>query len=263
MPKRLLAIFAGFCAAFVVVGLVSADRGLAQSPQQAPSPALPTDAQLDALLAAHNWGALGAALNASRSPQWGIHRMDWLHSRINAGGGSLLDFLYIRDLWDVGSAMNVADPNKDLRLTAGMIWLYTYEVVAIDGAMCEDRSAPAHRVDQLITMSPDNAVLAYLKAEPAELKTKIVDIAIALEKRTAPLRKNDDLLCRDGMEEMQAGIAAGTTHEVQTPPGGYGKTVAVETPPGYTPKILPPETYTLQQQQARATMRAGLLKLIS
>jgi hypothetical protein len=88
-----------------------------------------------------------------------------------------------------------------LRIAAGMLALYTYELILIDGATCEDQTAPAHRVEQLLKIG--GPALAYLKAQSHEIKAQVIDNAIALEKQTALLRKEDDLLCRDGLEQMK------------------------------------------------------------
>jgi len=237
---------------------------LGAAPNQ-PSPAassadLPSDQNLDALLLAKKWNDLASALSRAKSPDSVVRMMDWLRSRLDAGGGSLLGFIYAKDLWDIGEAQKVDDPNNDLRLTAGLITLYTYELIAIDGAKCADHSAPSHRVDQLLM---NNApALAYLKAQPQELKDRVVDLAIAMEKKTAPLRKLDDLLCRSGLEEMQAGIMSGKTREVPTPPGQVGKSVEVEAPADFAPRLLTPQSYLPDQERARANMKATLLKLI-
>ena len=61
-------------------------------------------------------------------------------------------------------------------------------------------------------------------------RQKVID-AIALEQRTAALRKDDEWLCQDGLEEMMAGIEAGRTKQVPTPPDQIGTTVVVEPPP--------------------------------
>ncbi|MBV8745802.1 MAG: hypothetical protein JO134_12260 [Xanthobacteraceae bacterium] len=230
-----------------------------QAPASAPAD-LPPDQDLDALLLAKKWNDLASALSRAKSSDSIVRMLDWLRSRLDAGGGSLLGFIYAKDLWDIGEAQKGDDPNKDLRLTAGLITLYTYELIAIDGAKCADHSAPSHRVDQLLM---NNApALAYLKAQPQELKDKVVDLAIAMEKKTAPLRKLDDLLCRSGLAEMQAGIAAGKTREVPTPPGQVGKTIEVDPPADFAPRLLTPQSYLPDQERARANMRATLLKLI-
>jgi hypothetical protein len=187
--------------------------------------------------------------------------MDWLHRKIDAGGGFFLGFMYARDLWLLGSAQKIEDPAKDLRATAGLIVLYTYELIIIDGAKCGDSTAPENRLSQLFrTYAP---TFAYMKTKPPELKASIVAIAIALEKKTAPLRKDDDLVCRDGFEQMKAGIAAGKEKEVSNTGGYYGRTVAVGAPPGYKPRFLAAETYKPIQEKARSEMTTSLLKLVN
>jgi hypothetical protein len=247
--------------ACVLAGAAPAKLSAAQNQTPAATSAdLPSDQDLDALLLGKKWNELATALSRAKSPESVARKLDWLQSRLEVGGGSLLGFIYSRDLWDIGEAQKATDPNQDLRLTAGLITLYTYELIAIDGAKCADHSAPSHRVDQLLM---NNApALAYLKAQPQELKNKIVDLAIAMEKRTASLRKLDDLLCRSGLEEMQAGLAAGKTRDVPTPPGQVGKSVEVQAPADFAPRLLTPQSYLPDQERARANMKATLLKLI-
>lgn len=172
----------------------------------------------------------------------------------------MLTILYARDLWVAGNNAKVDDPQKDVRVTAGLMSLYGYEQIVIDGAKCDDRTAPAHRIEQLLGSRA--ATLAFLKGQPADLKAKIVDIAIAFEQKTAPLRKDDDLICRDGLQQMQAGIERGKQHEVPATPGQFGKTVAVEPPPDWSPKFVSPDVYGPMQKEARSQMRTSLLKII-
>jgi hypothetical protein len=54
---------------------------------------LPSDEQLDALLAARNWEGLVTAFESVRSDESSVRALDWLDARINSGGGSLLGFL--------------------------------------------------------------------------------------------------------------------------------------------------------------------------
>ena len=117
---------------FAVCSLLTwtAPTTLAATQNQAPAAAsadLPSDQALDALLLAKKWNELAAALSRAKSPASVVRMMDWLQSRLAAGGGSLLGFIYAKDLWDLGEAQKVEDPNKDLRITAGLITLYTYE----------------------------------------------------------------------------------------------------------------------------------------
>jgi len=232
---------------------------LAQSQTPARANILPSDAELDALLAARNWGGLSTALSPATDGEPFMRKLEWLRSRILAGGPSLLGFSYVRDTWRVGINVKEPDPNKDLRTTAGMFTLYTLELIIIDGAKCEDQSAPGHRAEQLMQFG--GPALAYLGTQSNEFVADTVDIAIALEKKTAPLRKEDDLLCRDGLEQMKAGMERGKQHEVTTPSGHIGKTIAVEAPPDWAPTFLPPEKYKPAQDKARADMKSLLLQL--
>jgi ankyrin repeat protein len=237
---------------------VNANPSLAQTQTPARASALPSDAELDGLVAARNWGALSTALSQAADGEPLMRKLNWLHSRIPAGGPSLLGFTAVRDMWKVGVNVKQPDPNKDFRITAGMLTLYTYEIILIDGAECEDQTAPAHRVEQLLQFG--GPALAYLKTQSNEFVAHTVDIAIALEKKTAPLRKQDDLLCRDGMEQMKAGMERGKQHEVTTQSGHIGKTFAA--PPDWTPAFLSPEKYEPIQDKARADMKSRLSQLV-
>jgi hypothetical protein len=228
--------------------------------QQRPVAELPSDLQLDALLAARSWNAIGAAIASAKGGEPLKHAMDWLQTRLAVGGGAFLGFLYAPRLWIVGNAIKVEDPDKDTRVTAAFIVLYTYELIAVDGTKCADRSAPNRRATQLLTQN--GAALAYLKAKPDAVKAKLIQSAIALEKANAPRRKDDDFLCRDGMEQMQAGIAAGTTHDMTGQTNNVGRTIGVEAPIGWTPRMLPPATYQPMQERARSEMAAQLSKLL-
>jgi hypothetical protein len=232
----------------------------AQEPPANTSTPLPSDADLDALLAARNWDALGAALSRPGTNQEIARKLNWLKTRMENGGGLLLPTIYARDLWAIGINLKVNDPNTDMRVSAALISFYAYEITVIDGAKCEDQSAPSNRVSQLLRNRA--ATLAYLKQQPLDLRMKVVEVAIALERKTAPLRKDDDLICRGGMDEMKASLERGTQQEVPNTTGHYGKTIAVTPPPDWTPKFVPPSVYRPMQEKARADMRESLLNLV-
>jgi hypothetical protein len=176
------------------------------------------------------------------------------------GGGLLLPTIYARDLWAIGINLKVSDPNTDMRVSAALISFYAYQITIIDGAKCEDQSALGNRVSQLLNNRA--ATFAFLKQQPLDLKMKVVEVAIALERKTAPLRKDDDLICRGGMAEMKASLERGTQKEVPNTTGHYGKTIAVTPPPDWTPKFVPPSVYRPMQDKARASMRESLLNLV-
>jgi hypothetical protein len=104
--------------------------------------------------------------------------------------------------------------------------------------------------------------LAYLKQRPNEWKISVVNIAIAFEKKTANLRREDDLICRGGLEEYRVSLERGTQHEVPKPDGHFGKTMDVRPPADWVPNFVPPAVYQPLQEKARIDMRAMLLQLI-
>ena len=159
----------------------------------------------------------------------------------------------------VGSYLKADDPAKDVRYTAALISLYAYELIMIDGSKCEDSSAQGNRITQLLTQR--SATLAFLKQLPPGTKSSMVDIAIALERKTAPLRKDDDLVCRGGMEEMRASLERGTRQETPDTTGHVGRTIAVTPPKDWSPKFVTPDVYGPKQEKARAGMRENLLRL--
>lgn len=229
-------------------------------PANLPANALPSDAELDALLVARNWNNLGTVLSRPGTSADLSRELNWLRTRLDNGGGFFLAILYARDLWTIGNASKVNDPARDVRLTAAMISLYAYELIVVDGCLCEDRSAPENRLSQLFTQRA--ATFSFLKQLPPDLKAKMVDMAVALEKKTAPLRRADDLVCRDGMDQMRASLEKGTQQEMPKAPGYVGKRIAVAPPADWTPKFVSLEVYRPMQDKARADMRGTLLGLV-
>jgi hypothetical protein len=219
----------------------------------------PTDADLDALLAKRDWNGLGAALSGPISPDAIAKRMGWLQARIDTGGGLLLAEIYARDLWFVGNAAKT-DGYRDLRLTAGLMSLYSYELIVLDGVKCADRTAPIRRLQQLNAARADT--MDFLKKQSPAMKDRIVEVAVALERKTAPLRADDDLICRGGTAEMKAGLEQGEKQEV-TPAPGQAKRVVVTPPEGWTPPMVTAEVYEPLRETARAGMRDGLRKFIN
>jgi hypothetical protein len=218
----------------------------------------PGDGDLDSLLAAKDWNKLGAAL--SRPGRDERRSLDWMKAKLLSGGWYLVSVLYERDLWVIGNQAKVDDPQKDLRLTAGMVTLYSAAVILVDGAKCEDQTAPAHRMDQLLQAR--GATLAFMKQQSLATRQKAIELATALEAKTAAARGSDDLVCRDGMAQMRAGLERGTQHKVPTAPGAVGKTIAVEAPPDWRPTILPEQDYLPKEEAARATLKATLAKFV-
>ena len=250
---------------YAVVSFVMEISSLAPAFGQGQAPPvvlnLPSDSELDAMLAARDWKGLGAALGQPAARETIARKLNWLEKHtLDGSGGFLVAFVNAGTLWAVGDALKSGDPNTDMRITAGLNVLYAYELILIDGAKCDDRSAPNNRAAQLFMKRA--ATLAFLKTQAAELKVRMIDMAIALERRTASVRKDDDLLCRDGLDQMKAGLARGTQQSVPTPPGQIGKAVAVTAPSDWVPKFVAPSVYGPMQDKARYEMREKLLKIV-
>ncbi|QQO16849.1 hypothetical protein JJB99_12215 [Bradyrhizobium diazoefficiens] len=239
----------------------SFNRAVAQNALVTGDAARSFDSELDSFFKAKDWGHLTAALEHPPSDATSLSKgLVWLKSRVDGGGGFLLTLHYMRWLWMIGISKQISDPAADPRMSAALLWLYAFELAAIDGAKCEDKTAPSHRVDQLI--EKNGVILAFMKSQSTEWKEKIVALALGYETRTAPARQDDDLLCRGGLHEIRAGLARGTQQEVSDKQGYPGKSVEVTGPPDYTPRFLPGEVYGSAQVETRRTMREKLLKLI-
>jgi hypothetical protein len=225
---------------FSVIALLS-PVAVAQRLPPETSHALPPYADLDALLAARSWNRLGEALSQPGTIEDAWKRLNWLKTRVENGAGFFVSILYARDLWAIGNLQKVDNPALDLRESAAVISLYTYELIVIDGSKCEDRSAPRNHLAQLFKSRA--AALAFLKQQPRELKSKMVDLAIGLEQKTAPLRADDDLICRGGMAQMKAGLDRHLQEQVPIRAGQTSNPVAVAPPPDWSPKLVAPDIY--------------------
>jgi hypothetical protein len=232
----------------------------AQEPRHSATHALPSDEQLDALLAARKWDELADALSNVTGSEARLRSINWLKAKIEAGGGFPLVIFYARDLWNAGQSNPIADPDKDPRVTAGFMILYAYVLILVDGAKCADNSAPGHRLDQLFEI--DAPILKFILAKPKKLKDKIINGVVGFEKATAPSRQDDDVLCRGGLDEIMAGLQEGTTHKETTPAGQVGQSYAVQPPAGYAPRFLPPKEYLPLQAKERAGLKADLTQAL-
>ncbi len=222
--------------------LLSAALWLAASGAVAAQPTpMASDEQLDAMLARRDWPALGTALSNPADGHDLARSMQWLRGRIEAGGGPFLGFIYARDAWLVGNQLKVADPNSDLRVTAAIITLYTYEIVQLAGARCEDQTEPAHRIAQLLDAQKDT--LAFAAQQTPATKTLMLNAAIALERRTAPMRDDDDLLCRPELANPAA-----------APQPGSALAAA--------PRLADKKTAQAREAALRARMQPALTKLL-
>lgn len=220
--------------------------------------------QLDDILATRDYVALAKALK--QAPP--IERLAWLTSRLLAGKTAFLGYPLLRDLWDVAQVKD--SPVKAPADTAlAVMALYVFELILVDGAICEDVSALGPQTTRYLTTF--RPVFDRLKALSVEEKKVIIRAAIQNEQKTRPFRKGDDFLCRGGIGEFQASIdqlgPGVTVGELAAKYGEKSKTgvgTDVRLPPakGYEPKFLPVETYAPKQHELRMNMVATLIELI-
>jgi hypothetical protein len=229
-----------------------------------PGPSKAIAQQLNGLLVAKDYAKLTDALN--RTPP--LDRMAWLQSRLHAGESAFVGYALLRDLWSVAQLKRF----KDADTAMGVVALYVYQLILIDGAMCADASAPGHRHVQFLTTY--RPIFQSLKALPAEEKSKIIRLSLEAERRTRlsrSFRKGDDFLCRGGMDEMTAalerfprGVTAGELAEKYGKKSKSGVGIDVELPPAkaYVPKFLPYEAYAPAQSKLRLSMVGMLVDLL-
>jgi len=196
----------------------------------------PSNAELDALLAARQWNKIGEVLTfRSGNREDFIRTLDWLEDRIAQGGGVTLSMILARDLWNVGNIIKGNTPDTDFRMRAGLMTLYAYEQIMIDGAACTDAAAPARRLE--ILMMTRKETLEYLRHLSFGIRNKIVDSALELEKNTASLRKDDDFICQREADETKDASA------------------------NQAPKFLEPAVFKPAQEKIRASIQTDLFKL--
>jgi hypothetical protein len=241
---------------------------LAASAGQAPAPAAPiaaaqvspehAPAVLDALLAARDYKTLGERIrDVSRQPDL-VSDLDWLKNRTLEGNTAFVTMLYSRLLWTAAGGLP-EESQRGWRMTAAMMTLYTQAAISIDGQRCGDRSAPAHRGQQLLGWNRE--IWPFLASLSVEERQTLVRVATAIEGKTAARRdgRGDvDFLCRAGMEETQYNLTHGTAREEPPAPGMIGRQVVLEGDGKYKPSERPEAEWRADAARMRATLTTGL-----
>jgi TPR repeat protein len=219
---------------------------LPEEPQLA---AQPYEARAQHYLDAHDYGRLHQVVDDWAGGSEGLHALDWLKEKMIQGETIEIAYLYAADLWRLGNSVPASNPNAQLKDTAAMVTTYAFAVIEIDGDKCKDVSAPGHNL-QLNLSTWGKVTWSYMAALPLDQRTKIITDAEALEKRTAPLRKVDRLVCGGGIGEFKTADFS-KEKEVPTPPGGVGKTFDVPSDPNYMPELKPEAEYRPLVDKAR------------
>lgn len=229
-----------------------------------PDRPMPKDSgDLDAMVARKDWTSLSVRLRGAQAAADVMLDMNWEQTTLFNGGGFLIAYSYLNDLWRVGSALP-GEAGEEMKQSAGMIFLYALDLIRLDGAKCADVSAPGHRQDQLIAQN--SALIAYVRALPRPRRMTLGTISLAVEAATAVVRKDDDVLCSGGLDEIGAGLRAQGNrplNQVPTPPGGMGRTYSVPRAPDYTPRFVGADRWRPKQVAIRASLPGYLTGLLT
>jgi hypothetical protein len=206
-------------------------------------------ASLDTLRSEHNYTKLADAVLSSPDASLIVPTLDWGKSRTMAGASLIVPLLYATKLWLVGSANS---QYASLRETAGLITIYALMVTYADGVKCADQTAPGHRIDAILAQHRDP--LKMLAVLPVDRRATLIAIAARMETATAPLRTNDNYLCRFGMQETIDDLKKHEGKELQELPpqsGQVGKLFRIPDDPDYEPIYIPREQWEPKQQTVR------------
>jgi hypothetical protein len=158
-------------------------------------------AALDKVLAEQKYNELGAKMLHPGNSAELAAAMDWGRDRMLRGSSVAVPLIQSTLLWSVGSTR----PDlASLKETSGFVLMYAVLVASADGLKCADVSAQGHGIESIIFQY--GARLREVAAFPEDTKNKMIDQAVAVEAKTAPLRKDDSYLCRFGMAEYAAAI---------------------------------------------------------
>lgn len=215
-------------------------------------------ALLDKLLSEHNYAELANSTRNSSDSSLIVSELDWGKTRMMAGKSVIVPLLYSTKLWVVGSA----NPRyANLRETAALITIYSLMVIYADGVKCADQTAPGHRIDAVATQYREP--LEMLAALPVAQRTTIIEAAARMEAHTAPLRTNDNYLCRFGMQETIDNLKKGQTlKELQPQPGQVGKQFLIQDDLDYEPEYVSREQWEPEQRKSRSRLLLAFTVLL-
>lgn len=220
-------------------------------------------AVLDALLAAKDYKKLGTTIQSANRAADVRSDLDWLKDKMMSGETAYVTMLYARSLWTVSERV----PERtqvQLRETAAMATLYAYAAIQIDGTRCGDRSAPAHRIQQLSAWNPE--IWPFIGSLPEADKTMILKLVPALERHSAVKRDRQgdvEFLCRAGLEETTYDLQHGGSREVAPKPGQIGRQVELYGDGKYKPSERPEAEWKPEAERRRAALPASLAAQIS
>ena len=195
-------------------------------------------ATLDKLIAEQNYPLFMQTITMADSSDMVNAALDWGKTRTLEGAGVVVPATYSALLW---ATAEVDKSDVTLRNTSALMAMYAILVVAADGPKCADPTAPEHHMNNMLLQYQRQ--LDAVAALPADQKRMAIEMAVNLERRIAPKRKNDKYLCRFG-EQEQADIAKKADPASKQP--------AKQTVLDYTPQFRPREQWEPEQTTKRA-----------
>ena len=223
--------------------------------------------ELDKALDSNNYVLLRDREKELRKEKDVLLWMNWLVYRQRTGGGYLVAKLYTSALWTLGESLERAGRSDGplLKRSAVTEASYALAVSIVDSAQCGDPTAPSNRTQE--TLNQLRPIFLYGQGLPDETRQRLIAGVLNLERVVAPLRENDDALCRGGMAEtldaLQAMEKAGKKPEARTVPGYYGKTVDVPVDGSYRPQFIPTSAWHPRRDQARETLQEVITNVLT
>lgn len=211
----------------------------------------------------HDYLSFGALMRSPGDRPRVLASLDWAQGNMLMGASVVVPLIYAESLWSIGSNAPAGSEYVNLKETSAFVTLYSLAVIITDGPKCADRTAPDGHFTKLI--SHLKAVILYLKQLPDDKKNQIVGMALNYEAKLAPIRSNDNYLCRFGLEEIGEGLKGKKMEELpQRPPQGneVGTQVGVPSPPGYEPKYLAEAEWKPKQEESRKKLPAILANIV-
>jgi hypothetical protein len=165
-------------------------------------------AQLDEALARGDWTYLSGVVRAPGSTDNMMRLLNWERYQTYRGGGYGVASLYVNTLamaansYDKSAAKDpsLAPTARGLRAEALAQMLYTFAIVAVDGARCDNPTAPQSHRDQIAQFT--NELRASANQLSSQERLGVLMTAVRQEKALAPVRDPDRDLCLDSFDDL-------------------------------------------------------------
>lgn len=145
---------------------------------------------LEKSLAAKDYDGMTSLMLESDLALWAV-TVNWSRQKLLAGGGILIVDLYARAM-----LRRIEEGDEDFRDGIGRMALYAIAIGHVDKAKCTYfLSATSRATNSLMRFWPQLRRVASL---PPERKESLVERVLKLESDLAPLRAQDEYLCRGG-----------------------------------------------------------------